>query len=241
MPSYFSYFNQRGYDFGDSIVKDVTNISKYTAIFSEIADNVSFYSYYTMQPGRRLDTISEELYGTPEFYWTIFLINSSIINVWKDLPLSNTSFKAYLSKKYPGVAFPIRDDQTLAGKFDISETVSFNSTNKATVTGIYPTAGYLTGTVTDGAFPINTEMTLTGEDSGDTVVVNNRIPVPEAPHHHVDSDGNRVPFNSGAVTPVSIRQVEFEANEAEAQIKVIRPEFIYDVSARFENEMARRR
>lgn len=238
MPTYFSYFNQREYNFGDSIVKDITNLPKYTAIFSKIADDVSFYSYYTMQPGRRLDEISEELYGTPEFYWTIFLVNSRIINVWKDLPKSVSATKQLLQKKYPGVAFPIRDDQSIAGKFEIGESLVFNTTNKATLTGVYPTRGYLTGEVADGSsFPINTEMTLTGEDSGDTVIVNNRIPASEAPAYHLDSDGNRVPFNAGQVTPVSLRQVEFDENDVESQIKVIRPEFIFDVSSRFENEM----
>jgi len=237
MPSYFSYFNQRRYNFGDSIVKDVTNLSKYTTIFSEIADDVSFYSYYTMQPGRRLDEISEELYGTPEFYWTIFLVNPRIVNVWKDLPRSASSIKNLLEKRYPGVAFPIRDDQSIAGKFEIGEPLVYDATNKATLTGVYPTRGYLTAEVMEGSFPINTEMELTGENSGDTVVVKNRIPIPEAPADHLDSEGNSVPFNSGQVTPVSIRQVEFDQNDIESQIKVIRPEFIYEVSSRFENEM----
>lgn len=238
MPSYFSYFNQRRYNFGNSIVKDVKNLSKYTAIFSAIADDVSFYSYYTMQPGRRLDEISEELYGTPEFYWTMLLINPRIINAWRDLPKSVPASKKLLERKYPGVAFPIRDNQSIAGKFEVGESLVYDTVNKATLTGVYPTQGYLTGQITNGSsFPINTELTLIGEDSGDTVVVRNRIPVPEAPAYHLDSDGNRVPFNFGQVTPVSIRQVEFDKNEAESQIKVIRPEFIYEVSSRFENEM----
>lgn len=241
MPAYFSYFNQRPYDFGDSIIKDVTNISKYTAMFSRIADDVSFYSYYTMQPGRRLDEISEELYGTPEFYWTIFLVNSRITNVWRDLPKSVNAIKDFLGQKYPGVAFPIRDDQEIAGKFVLGEDLVYDTSNTAVLTGVYPTQGYLTAQITEGSsFPINSEMTLVGSSSSDTVVVNNRIPAYEAPHHHVDSNGNRVLFSAGQATPVSIRQVEFDDNDVESQIKVIRPEFIYDVSSRFENEMSQR-
>lgn len=242
MAYYFSYFQKDSYDFGNTILKDVTNITKYTAIFSEIADDISFYTYYTMQPGQRLDEISQELYDTPDFYWTIPLINDRIVNTWNDLPRSYLDLISYLEKKYPGRAFVLKDGETLAGKFTIGENLVFNSTETAEIVGKYPTQGFIQAVVaSDSEFPQNTEMTLTGETSGDTIVAVNHIPAYDAPARHTDSDDNFVPFDAPSATSVTRLQDEEDRNDINSQIKVIRPQFIYDVASRFEQEMRRRR
>ena len=242
MAFYFSYFQKGRYDFGESIVKDVTRINTYTAIFSEIADDVSFFTFYTMQPGQRLDEISQELYSTPEFYWTIPLVNERIINTWNDLPKSYSDFISFLERKHTGRAFKIRDDQTPSGKFTIGENLVLNSTEKAELIGKYPTQGYLQVVFADGAsFPQNTEFTVVGETSGDSIIIVNHIPTYDAPVRHVDANGNFVSYDTAQATPITIREEEEDRNDINSQIKVIRPEFIFDVSTRFEQEMRRRR
>jgi len=242
MAYYFSYFQKGSYDFGEEIVKNVTDITKYTAVFSEIADDIAFYTYYTMQPGSRLDEISQELYDTPDFYWTIPLVNENIVNTWNDLPKSYTDFIAYLEKKHVGRAFTLKDGETLTGTFEIGENLVFNSTNRAELLAKYPTQGYMQVMFDDDAsFPQNTEFTVTGENSGDSIVVTNHIPTYNAPIRHIDTNGNYVPYDSGQTTVVTIRQDEEDRNDINSQIKVIRPEFIYDVATRFDQEMRRRR
>jgi len=242
MSYYFSYFQKGQYDFGESIVKDVTDITKYTAIFSQIADDISFYTYYTTQAGERLDEISQSLYDTPEFYWTIPLVNDRIVNIWDDTSKSYTDFIAYLEKKYVGRAFTLRDGEILAGKFSIGENLIYNSTESAELIAKYPTQGYMQVVFSENAsFPQNTEFTVVGETSGDSIVVTNHVPTYNAPIRHVDLNGNFVPYDSGQVTPITIRQDEEDRNDVNSQIKVIRPEFIYDVASRFEQEMRRRR
>jgi len=242
MAFYFSYFQKGRYDFGESIVKDVTRINTYTAIFSEIADDVSFFTFYTMQPGQRLDEISQELYSTPEFYWTIPLVNERIINTWNDLPKSYSDFISFLERKHTGRAFKIRDDQTPASKFTIGENLVLNPTEKAELIGKYPTQGYLQVVFADGAsFPQNTEFTVVGETSGDSIIIVNHIPTYDAPVRHVDANGNFVSYDTAQATPITIREEEEDRNDINSQIKVIRPEFIFDVSTRFEQEMRRRR
>lgn len=195
-----------------------------------------------MQPGQRLDEISQEIYDTPEFYWTIPLINDRLINTWNDLPKSYTDFVAFLERKYVGRAFTLKDGEELAGKFGIGENLVYQSTNKAEIVGLYPTQGYIQVVFEDGAsFPQNTEFTLTGETSSNTIVATNHIPTYMAPARHIDTNGNDVPYDSGQTTIVSILQEESDRNEINSQLKVIRPEFIYDVVTRFEQEMRRRR
>lgn len=242
MSRYFSYFQKGRYDFGDSIEKNLTDITKYTTIFSEIADDISFYTYYTMQPSERLDEISQRIYDTPDFYWTIPLINSSLINTWRDLPSSTPSLIATLQKRYPNRALIVKNDQTIAGTFQMGENLLYNETIVGTLIGKYPTRGYITlEKIPSVSIPQNIEITIKGQSSQDTIVVVNNISEYDAPLRHEDSDGNTVPYYTMNATPISIREDAQDRNDIVSQIKVIRPEFINDVVSRFQQEMRQRR
>ena len=237
---YFNSFRKEDYVFSKDLTKRVTNISLYTAVFSRIADNISFYTFYNVAPDQRLDSISQDLYGTTDYYWTIPILNKDIINTWNDLPKSTNQLTQFLSRKYPGTALLIRDDQELFGKFSIGETIEFDGTDLGTVTAKYPTRGYLTIDPIDAsAVPTNTEFTATGKTSLDEIVVSGTAPAYKAPANHLDSNGNSVPFYSGS--PVSIEQQERDDNENKSRIKVIRNEHITNVVKQFEREMNRKR
>lgn len=149
--SYFNYFRKEDYLLDENVVKKLTNISKYTAIFSSIADDVSFYSYYTMQPNERLDTISKKLYGTPEYYWTIPLLNNELTNTWKDLPMDMVEFDEFLKRKYPGISLVYNHDDNIADFLpDEFGTYDLETTYK--ILGKYPTQGYLHVIPTDELF-----------------------------------------------------------------------------------------
>lgn len=239
MAGYFSYFSTNDYYLTEDAQQKVVDLSQYSAIFSKIADDISFYSYYTMQDDERLDMISQKLYGTPEYYWTIPLINSTITNTYRDLPKDYPTFIQCLEKKYPGSAFKLAAGQTIAGKFEVGEIVSYNTTNKAKIIGKFPTCGYLQVEVTNGSFPLNQSFTVVGQTTNDTVTIANVVPAYNAPAYHVDANGNQTRWNAGQVTPILIREVESDKNIVMSQIKVIRPKYIYDVSQRFAAEMNR--
>lgn len=237
---YFSYFGVKDYTLTDDMQKKMVDISQYSAIFSSIADDVSFYSYYTMQDGERLDTISQKLYSTPQYYWTIPLINSNITNIFRDLPKDYQTFINYLQKKYPGSAFKLAANQSIAGKFNIGEVVSYSNSNTAIIIGKFPTNGYLQVQVINGSFPTNSPFTIIGNDTKDTVTISAVTTAYEAPAYYIDANGNQVRWNkspSQSNTPVMISDVELDANLVSSQIKVIRPKYIYDVAKRFESQM----
>jgi len=237
---YFNSFRKEDYVFSKDLTKRVTNISLYTAIFSRIADNISFYTFYNVAPDQRLDSISQDLYGTTDYYWTIPILNKDIINTWNDLPKSTNQLVQFLSRKHPGTALLIRDDQELFGKFTIGETIEFDGTDLGTLIAKYPTRGYLQIDPIDAsAVPTNTEFTVTGKTSLDAVVVSGTTPTYNAPANHIDSNGNSVPFNSG--TPITIQEQEINRNDERSRIKVIRNEHITNVVKQFEREMNRKR
>jgi hypothetical protein len=234
---YFSYFPKREYQFSGRTTKNVTDISKYAAIFSRIADEISFYTYYPVRPGERLDVISYKFYDTVNFYWTIPLINPQISNTWSDLPRSYRNLNTYVKRKYPGTALLVRSDKSLAGLFKIGETIE-NSVNDetATVIEIKPTLGYIVIDQETGDFPLNVEFDITGRTGNSTTTIRDRVPHHLAPAYFQDNDGNRLLYDSVSI-PTTLQEQEFQLNESLSPIKVIRPEFISTVVRRFEDEM----
>lgn len=237
--SYFNKFRKGTFRVGDKVIEAV-NIAHYSQLFESLSDDITFYSYYTVVNGDRLDVISEKLYGTPDYYWTIALLNKGIVNTYEDLPKEyNNELIEYLKGKYQGYALKLATGQSLAGKFEIGEAVSY-STYSGAVTGKYPTLGYLTINLTsEDSFPLNQEFTLTGETSGDTITIANVLERYMAPHHYEDSEGQWVTWNSPQSTVVTILEYESSENDIKSQLKVIRPDAIYNVVNEFERQMRR--
>jgi hypothetical protein len=239
--TYFSNFKKNPYTLNDIGTLEVTNIALYSKIFARVADDITFYSYYTFVNGDRLDTISQKLYGTPDYYWTIPLINPDIINTYRDLPKEyNEDLIKYLSGLYPGKALKLATNQSLAGKFNIGEVVTFGL-----YTGVieqkFPTLGYLTVTVTsEDSFPTNQTFTLTGSTSGDTIQIANVLEGYAGPHHYLNEADEWVRWNAtDMVTQVTILEYETTLNDIRSQIRIIKPESIYAVVNSFEREMRR--
>jgi hypothetical protein len=222
--TYFSNFKKNPYTLNDIGTLEVTNIALYSKIFARVADDITLYSYYTFVNGDRLDTISQKLYGTPDYYWTILLINPDIINTYRDL----------------GKALKLATNQSLAGKFNIGEVVTFGL-----YTGVieqkFPTLGYLTVTVTsEDSFPTNQTFTLTGSTSGNTIQIANVLEGYAAPHHYLNEADEWVRWNAeDMVTQVTILEHETSLNDIRSQIRIIKPESIYAVVNGFEREMRR--
>jgi len=237
--AYFQKFKKGSFRVGDRIIETV-NIAQYTQLLEKLADDLSFYSYYTVVNGDRLDTISEKLYGTPDYYWTIILLNRELVNTYEDLAKEyNDELIRYLKGRYPGYALKLKADEELAGKFDMLETVSF-STYSGTVTGKFPSLGYLTVELTSpDSFPVNQEFTLTGQTSGDSIVIANSMGYYMAPHHYEDSSGQWILWTNKSSSIVSILEYESGLNDQKSQLKVIRPQSIYNVVTEFERQMKR--
>lgn len=237
--AYFRKFKKGSFLVGDRVIETV-NIAQYTQLLQKLADDLSFYSYYTVVNGDRLDTISQKLYGTPDYYWTIILLNKDIVNTYEDLSKEyNDELIRYLKGKYPGYALKLASDQSLAGKFEMLETVSF-SDYTGTVTGKFPSLGYLTIELTSpDPFPVNQEFTLTGQTSGDSIQIANSMEYYMAPHHYEDSIGQWVLWTDESATVISVLEYESGVNDQKSQLKVIRPESIYNVVTEFERQMRR--
>lgn len=236
MPKFFQYFQKEDFDLTGNGTRRLTNLAQYTRVFSKIADDISFYTYYTVNNSDRFDNISEKLYGTDEYYWTFFLVNPNVHNSWKNFRKDSNEFLNYLKRKYPDTALTFTsgsDNISLLTTIDVGTELS---NNLGTVTGIYPTMNYITVTGLTNSSPAGQTITV----GSNSVEVASAVAHYEAPHHKENDDGEWV--RSGSLgSLVSIRTYESELNDEQFQLKVIRPEYIQTVARQFEREMKRRR
>lgn len=244
--TYFTQFSKQEYILSDTLTKQVTNIAQYTGIFSRAADDFSFYTYYNARPDERLDNISNNLYDTPEYYWTIPLLNSDIVNTWRSSIRSVPSLNKLISKKYPGKALIADDSESVVSKFGIGDYILYNQSSVFIVTGVFPTQNYIRAEeVKESDIPSDIEFaetenlsTIVGtKDNESEILIASVIDAPMAPARFVDSDGNSVPWYVNNTVPVSIAQIEEDLNESKRQLKVILPQYIESVVDRFNSQM----
>ena len=99
--SFFSQFPQIKYDINANGVKtNITDMFRHVDVKDEFIDNYTTYAYYNILEGERPDVVSNNLYGTPDHYWTFFVVNESLkqgLNTW---PKSYRQFELMLEQDY---------------------------------------------------------------------------------------------------------------------------------------------
>lgn len=77
--AYFNNFPLVPYYFGnEKTFNYIENMGVYVDLIDQLVDDVSFYSNHVIKDGDRPDTLSYQLYGSTEYYWTFFLSNPSL-------------------------------------------------------------------------------------------------------------------------------------------------------------------
>jgi hypothetical protein len=84
----------------DIILKNIT--TRIVRKESLIDDKSIFYKYF-IREGQTIESISNELYGTPIYYWTIMLINNRLDRFY-DFPLDYGIFEDYIVDKYGSIS-----------------------------------------------------------------------------------------------------------------------------------------
>ena len=251
--AYFSNFANIDYDFdGSGIERSIKNLAQYSTIISKNIDDATFYSYYNIQDGARPDNVSEELYGTPEYYWTFFIVNNELQNYWHDWPKSSEALRQFTEEEYIGLAAIFDADVEAFGKFVIGGTVNgslSNATGK--VIAIYPTQGYIQIEQDKNSIAnfrtAGESITLTAANStktediarvGNTIECTSIVKAAYGPNHHIDDGtGERTRRRTAGTSPVTHFEEENEVNLIKSRIKVIKPAHIGKVVAFWEKVM----
>lgn len=251
---YFTLFPQVEYPSADGTNRTLVDITKFSRLGSTLLDDITYYSYYNIQDDERPDQVSTKLYGTPDYYWTFFLMNDHLKNVYEDWPRSSQHFLDYIEDKYPYWACMTNDDLAIGPEtssqsgqslFSISDNtndvVEFVDSNGAVVaTGLlkskHPSYGYVVVDVTDGN-PLLAD-SLYQDSTGDSVNLSEVIKRYNAPKYWINRGNGEITLKRTAgVEAYTYYQWESDENIKKASIKVIKPEYIGEVVKEFKREM----
>jgi hypothetical protein len=109
--SYFENFPQVFYRFGNNETPvSFPQISVYADVIDQIKDDVTTYKEYTILDNMRPDQVSYELYETPDYYWTFFLLNDNIRE--QGWPLSQVQLLEQCQRDFSGTTLVTADDLT---------------------------------------------------------------------------------------------------------------------------------
>ena len=129
--SFFSQFPKLSYDFNRTgTTQQMVNIFRSVRSQSAILNRSTLYKKYIIQAGMRPDIISEKLYGTPDYYWTFFIINDFLHDGLQAWPMSESTLQQYLKTHYNGKALiftPVvtggETKNSIAGKLDLGALI----------------------------------------------------------------------------------------------------------------------
>lgn len=100
--NYFNKFPKVLFDVNNNgTFSVITDITKTVDINTFDEDSITYYTFEEIGEDERPDNLSYRLYGTPQYYWTFFVINdnlkSGLSNSW---PLNSHAFEEMMVKEY---------------------------------------------------------------------------------------------------------------------------------------------
>lgn len=237
MSNYFKYFPIVDYKFGDETSPaKFEDISIYADVVDQIADATTVYEEYYILPDERPDQVSEKLYGTPDYHWTFFLMNDAIRErCW---PLSDGKLFEAAVLKYPTRVLTTRTK--LTDKFKVGQTIT-GTTSEATATigKRNLDLGQLFVESVSGTFVAGENITSTNSDNViETIVLTSSELQYNAAHHYVNASGEWTDIDPEVGPGAQLTEVTWlerlqDLNEADREIKVIKPGHVRDIVRAF--------
>lgn len=231
--SYFKFFESRLYSFGDEItLQPFQNLSLYTDVVDQIKDDIAFYNKREIQEYQRPDQLSFELYKTPNYHWTFYLMNDNIKqNGW---PLSNREINEKALKDYPNKVLTVRED--ISSIFKVGQTIrGQRSEATATIKHRDLDLGKIIIHNLSGSFrPGETIFSTNADGVEESILFRSITDEHLSPHHYVDANGAWVdinPFQDRGANEIPVTNLDFllEENDKLKQIRVIKPSVIENV------------
>ena len=77
--AFFNQFTKTNYSINnDGVQNRIIDLFRYVDVKDKLADGATSYSYIDILDGERPDNLSHRLYGTPDYYWTFFILNDEL-------------------------------------------------------------------------------------------------------------------------------------------------------------------
>ena len=135
---FFQQFPKTSYDFGSNgIDTTIVDLFRFVKANDKFFDDILTYQYFEVRNGDRPDIVSNLIYGTPDYYWTFFIINEHLKSGISGWPMNQDEMDEYFVSEYPGQVIEtrpiiVRDGDglitehrnSLANRFTIGETIT---------------------------------------------------------------------------------------------------------------------
>lgn len=235
--SYFTYFPDVQYRFGDEQMPDVfQNISVYATIVDEIKDNVAFYQDYYIKEFERADNLSYKLYNTPNYHWTFYLMNNHIRE--RGWPLNSREIIAKAERDYNLTTLTTLT--SLVERFRVGQSITGNTSG---ATGIiehrHLDLGQLVIKNLIGTF-INGETISSTNSDGvvETIVLVSTSPEYLSAHHYENAAGEYVDIDptvgpGALLTEITYLDRLIASNDELKSIKILKPSSVTQVVKTF--------
>lgn len=231
MSSYFKNFPTTQYDlFFDNQTSEVVDIFRIVKVKKQFKDDITFYTYYSIQDGERPDVVSTKLYGTPDYFWTFFMVNDNLVNIHTDWPLSTTDLQHLVDTKYSGTVLTTNAD--ISTKFVKNNVIEgLVSGARATLLDKDADLGIIKIQPISGTFVPNEIVRDT--ITNDFAQITGEAAFKDVAHHYENANGDYVNKNAVGATPISNQEYEFIVNDKKSKIKAIRSQYIQSISDQF--------
>lgn len=232
--SYFNNFPRILYTFSTGIAVDafvMTDITRRVKINDFNIQNALSYDEYDIVDGETPEIISDKIYNTPDYHWTILIANE-IIDPRYDWPLSVNALKNYIETKYGAANInAVHHYENTSG-----DTIYFRSYTGTVNAGI--TAGGSSISVTGTGTAFTTELLTTGVAVRFNSSLSSFTVVAINSNTSITISGGAITAALNAATMIdnlsftgvktSVTNTEYEErlNEAKRRIRIVKPEFM---------------
>lgn len=230
----FKNFPEIQYTLSTGKIVTIKDFFRKSMIEQDAVNSVISYTYYEIQDGERPDVVADRLYGDSELHWTFFLVND--MDNYYQWHKDNVTFEKYINEMYPEywlIASDSTDIVSSSSKWLLGEIIE-SSSQKGNVISVQPTFNRIG--VAGGSW--NANDVVTGKVSGKSFTVSSVVNGPDGIDHYVNSEGHKRNNLTTGFTPVTYYTHDYEQNETNRKIKVIRPAYIRRVVSEFEKVMA---
>jgi hypothetical protein len=241
---FFTNYPRTLYQFGiEQSLTAIQNISVYVDIIDQIKDNINFYEFIEIRDGERPDTISQDLYGTVRYYWTLYLLNDNLRE--RGWPLTVQEIRTKAINDYPNIVLTTRDGDTLIEHFQVGDTITGQTSG---ATGVILKRNLELGQIfvrlSNGLSFRSNEIIRdnSNPEFPETVQLVSSISEYNAVHHYVDANGvwtDVNPYSAPSVllTPVTYLDRYQTANDELRKIKVIKRSAINQVAKAYQEAL----
>ena len=101
--SFFNQFPLSQINVGNQ-PKQIVDLFRHVDVNDVLADNVTSYLKTIVRDGERPDNLSQRVYGTPDYYWTFFIVNESLKNGLDDWPKSYAAIEKEFQNEYDTIS-----------------------------------------------------------------------------------------------------------------------------------------